>query len=135
MRATEPALAGRVFFTGARRRPDALAHLRAADVFAFASRTETQGLVLAEALTAGLPAVAVDAPGVRDSVRDGIDGLIVGADPASTVPARMAEALVALALDEGLRHSMSRRAGEDAERFDLGRRIDEVEELYRSVRI
>jgi glycosyltransferase involved in cell wall biosynthesis len=72
---------------------------------------------------------------VRDSVRDGIDGLIVGSDPASTVPARLAEALVALALDEGLRESMARRAREDAERFDLRRRIEEVEELYRSVRV
>ena len=134
MRATEPGLAGRVFFTGARKRPDALAHLRAADMFAFASRTETQGLVLAEALTAGLPAVAVDAPGVGDSVRDGIDGLIVQSDPVSTVPARMAEALVGLALCEGLRLSMARRVREDAERFDLRRRIVEVEELYRSVR-
>jgi glycosyltransferase involved in cell wall biosynthesis len=134
MRATEPALSGRVFFTGALKRPDALARLRAADLFAFASRTETQGLVLAEALTAGLPAVAVDAPGVRDSVRDGIDGRIVGADPAATVPPRMAEALVDLALDDELRRSMARRASEDAERFDLALRIDEVEELYRSVR-
>jgi 1,2-diacylglycerol 3-alpha-glucosyltransferase len=133
-RASEPALAGRVLFTGALKRPDALAHLRAADVFAFASRTETQGLVLAEALTAGLPAVAVDAPGVRDSVRDGIDGRVVGADPAASVPARMAEVIVDLALDDELRRSMARRASEDAERFDLGRRIDEVEDLYRSVR-
>ncbi len=134
MRATEAALAGRVFFTGALGRTDALAHLRAADLFAFASHTETQGLVLAEALTAGLPAVAIDAPGIRDSLRDGIDGRIVGADPAETVPARMAEALVALALDEDLRRTMARRASADAERFDLGRRIGEVEELYRSVR-
>ena len=134
MRATEPALAGRVFFTGALKRPDALAHLRGADLFVFASRTETQGLVLAEALTAGLPAVAVEAPGVRDSVRDGVDGRIVAADPAATRPARLAEALVDLALNDELRRAMARRASEDAERFDLGRRIDEVEELYRSVR-
>ena len=56
----------------------------ASDLFAFASRTETQGLVLAEALAAGLPAVAVEGPGVADSVRDGVDGRIVPAEPAAT---------------------------------------------------
>ena len=134
MRATESALAGRVFFTGALKRTDALAHLRAADLFVFASRTETQGLVLAEALTAGLPAIAVDGPGVRDSVRDGVDGQIVSAGPAATLPVRMADALLALGSDAEQRRSMARRAREDATRFDLARRIDEVEELYRSVR-
>ncbi len=34
----------------------------AMDVFAFASQTETQGMVLTEAMAAGLPVVAVDAP-------------------------------------------------------------------------
>jgi len=37
-----------------------------ADVFAFASASETQGLVLAEALAAGLPVVAVDGPVTRE---------------------------------------------------------------------
>jgi glycosyltransferase involved in cell wall biosynthesis len=37
-----------------------------ADAFAFASRSETQGLVLVEALAAGAPIVAVDTPQTRD---------------------------------------------------------------------
>ena len=46
----------------------------AMDVFAFASRSETQGLVLAEAMSAGIPVVALDAPGVREVVRDEWNG-------------------------------------------------------------
>jgi 1,2-diacylglycerol 3-alpha-glucosyltransferase len=44
------------------------------DVFAFASQSETQGIVLVEAMAAGAPVVAVDASGVREVVRDGVNG-------------------------------------------------------------
>ena len=43
-----------------------------ADLFTFASVTETQGLVLIEAMAAGLPVVAVRAFGVEDMVDDGV---------------------------------------------------------------
>jgi len=46
----------------------------AMDVFAFASLVETQGMVIAEALAAGVPVAAVDAPGVRDVVVDRVNG-------------------------------------------------------------
>ncbi len=43
----------------------------AADVFVFASRTETQGLVLAEAMAAGLPVIALAAMGTADILESG----------------------------------------------------------------
>ena len=49
----------------------------AMDVFAFASLSETQGLVLIEAMAAGLPVVALDAPGVRDVVEDYHNGRLL----------------------------------------------------------
>lgn len=49
---------------------------RAADLFVFASMTETQGLVLLEAMSVGTPIVAVDAMGVSDLQADGRGGLI-----------------------------------------------------------
>lgn len=58
--------------------------LHAMDLFAFASTSETQGMVLTEAMAAGLPVVALDAPGAREVVRDGINGrLLQAATPAS----------------------------------------------------
>ncbi|MBC8506383.1 MAG: glycosyltransferase [Anaerolineales bacterium] len=51
-------------------------YLAAADCFAFASITETQGLVTLEAIAAGLPVVAVDATGTSDIVQDGIEGFV-----------------------------------------------------------
>lgn len=49
----------------------------AMDVFAFASYSETQGLVLVEAMAAGTPVVALDAPGVREVVIDQCNGRLV----------------------------------------------------------
>ena len=43
---------------------------RAADVFVFASRTETQGLVLLESLALGLPVVSTAVLGTKEVLRD-----------------------------------------------------------------
>ena len=51
--------------------------LHAMDVFAFASRSETQGMVLTEAMAAGVPVVGLDAPGVREVVRDRHNGRLL----------------------------------------------------------
>ncbi len=49
----------------------------AMDVFAFASLSETQGIVLIEAMAAGVPVVALDAPGARDVVEDYHNGRLL----------------------------------------------------------
>jgi len=50
---------------------------KAMDVFAFASKSETQGMVIAEAMAAGNPVVALDAPGAREMVKDRHNGRLV----------------------------------------------------------
>jgi len=47
-----------------------------ADTFVLPSYVETFGVVLIEAMAAGLPILTTDAPGCRDVVRDGIDGTL-----------------------------------------------------------
>ncbi len=47
------------------------------DVFAFSSHSETQGMVITEAMAAGAPVVALDAPGVRDVVQNGVNGILL----------------------------------------------------------
>ena len=49
-----------------------------ADCFVFPSVTETQGLVILEAMAAGLPVVAVKAFGVADMISSGQDGVLTG---------------------------------------------------------
>lgn len=69
-----------VVFTGAVSY-DSLADVyHSADLFVFSSMTETQGLVLIEAMAAGLPVVAVRAFGVQNMVDHMVNGILTGED-------------------------------------------------------
>ncbi|CFX58459.1 Glycosyl transferase, family 1 [Syntrophomonas zehnderi OL-4] len=69
-----------VIFTGALPFETLVDVYHSADLFVFASLTETQGLVVTEAMAAGLPVVAVRASGVQDMVDDGLDGILTNED-------------------------------------------------------
>jgi glycosyltransferase involved in cell wall biosynthesis len=60
--------ANQVSFSGALEQSQLGAYYRNADALVFSSLTETQGLVLVEALAHGLPVVAVDCPVTRETV-------------------------------------------------------------------
>jgi glycosyltransferase involved in cell wall biosynthesis len=81
--AAELGVAERITFTGALPFSDVPAYMRTADLFSFASVTETQGLVTIEAMAAGLPVVAVDGTGTRDIVENGVQGYLAANDPAA----------------------------------------------------
>lgn len=60
--ATELGVDKNVVFAGQVANAEARKHYSGSDLFVFASQTETQGLVLGEAMSAGLPIVALDSP-------------------------------------------------------------------------
>jgi glycosyltransferase involved in cell wall biosynthesis len=120
----------RITFLGVRAHEALPQCYQAADLFLFASETETQGLVLAEAAASGLPAVAVSAPGADEVVRDGDTGLLTKGDPAA-----LAEAAVGLLLDGARRRSMAERARLVAEQaFDVRLQIDRTLAVYGEAR-
>jgi glycosyltransferase involved in cell wall biosynthesis len=86
---------------------------RAMDVFAFASKSETQGMVVAEAMAAGLPVVALNASGVREVVRDGTNGYLL---PANASAEAFAEAL-ARCSEPGKRAELAKGAHSTAGEF------------------
>ncbi len=49
-----------------------------ADLFLFTSSIDTQALVLAEAMAGSTPVLALDGPGQRDIIKQGINGYILG---------------------------------------------------------
>jgi len=91
-----------------------------ADLCVLPSRTETCGLVALEALASGLPVVAADAGGFRESVTHGRTGFLVPPDDARG----FAAAIARLVLDAGLRRRMS----EDARLAAVARGADEENE-------
>jgi glycosyltransferase involved in cell wall biosynthesis len=116
----------RVHFAGVRAHESLATWYQAADLFLFASETETQGLVLAEAAACGLPAVAVSAPGCDEVVRDGETGILTKSDPAA-----LAEAAIGLLLDGDRRRAMGARARHIAEQaFDVTLQITRTLDVY-----
>lgn len=85
----------------------------AADVFAFASLTETQGLVLLEAMTLGLPVVAIAAMGTRDILAEGKGALVASASEQD-----FAAKLMRVLEDAPLRAALARQATEFAATWD-----------------
>jgi len=78
--AEELGIAPYVIFTGHLPRERLIDLYRQATLFVFASKTETQGIVLVEAMMAGTPPVALGEMGVLDVVASGERGLLVGED-------------------------------------------------------
>ncbi|MBF0625201.1 MAG: glycosyltransferase family 4 protein [Magnetococcales bacterium] len=100
---------------------------RAADLFVFPSLVETFGIVLVEAMAAGLPVITTDAPGCRDVVRGGRDGVLV---PPGR-PEALARAMGDLARDERLRAHWADRSRHRAADFSWDRVVEEYVGLYR----
>ncbi len=97
----------------------------AMDAFAFASTSETQGLVLAEAMTAGVPVVALDAPGAREVVRDYVNGRLL---PRPEIR-RFSQALMWIA-HHADRRRLRTAARQTAELFSAERSCQRLVELY-----
>jgi len=125
-RAHDASVGDRVSFVGAKPRETLPDYYRAASLFCFASQTETQGLVLAEAHACGLPAVAVTGPGVDEVVRDGETGFLVKSDHRA-----LADAAIRLLRDPARRRAMGDRAREIATRqFNAERQTERIATLY-----
>lgn len=124
-------LSGRIRFTGVLVGEALIDAYAAMDVFAFSSHSETQGLVLAEAMAAEVPVVALDAPGVREVVRDGVNGRLLTADASSEA---FASALGELARrDPPALARMRGEARRTAETFSSDRSLDRTLQLYDDV--
>lgn len=100
----------------------------AADAFVFASRTETQGLVLLEAMAAGLPVVALAKMGTVDILGPGRGALVPDDNPSL-----FALALTRLLGDGELRRRLAADAATYAAEWSEERLAGRMAELYRQI--
>ncbi|MCB8969133.1 MAG: glycosyltransferase [Ardenticatenaceae bacterium] len=107
-------IAKRVEFVGRVPFEEMPAHLKAADIFCFASITETQGLVTLEAMAAGLPVTAVDATGTSDIVIHEENGLLTANDAQA-----LAAAIERVLDDEALAAQLREGATETAVSYEI----------------
>jgi glycosyltransferase involved in cell wall biosynthesis len=100
----------------------------AADVFVFASRTETQGLVLLEAMKLGVPVVSTAVMGTAEIMRDGRGGL-VAAEDATAFAAQIGRVLA----DPDLRQRLQQEARIKAREWSAPATAERMLALYESV--
>ena len=67
----------KIIFPGVIKKNEIKNYFAMADIFVYASKSETQGMIISEAMFAGLPIVALDASGVRDLVLSGETGKLI----------------------------------------------------------
>lgn len=117
-----------VTFVGAVPRPEVDKFYAAADLFVFASITETQGLVVQEAMTYGLPAIAVVGGGASSSIVDGVNGFIVKNDPDT-----FAQMALRVLHNDVLHARLSDQAQRSVRNQGVTQMCEEVVSVYRSV--
>lgn len=122
-RAREAGVMARTRFLGVLSRDELPDLYASADLFLMPSTTETQGLVLAEALAAGAFVIAADAPQNRDVL--GTVGRLI-----PPTPEAFAEAFRRMAATDPPDAREPRRA---ALQFSIGLQIDRMEALYESL--
>jgi glycosyltransferase involved in cell wall biosynthesis len=111
-------------FVGHIQAEDMPAVYRDADVFAFSSTSETQGLVVWEALAAGAPVVAVDDPAF-ECVKNGINGFLVAKKEKD-----FAQKISEIVLDREFQSRLSKNAVEGSGEFSVATTVDKLENVY-----
>ncbi|MCX5678133.1 MAG: alpha/beta fold hydrolase [Candidatus Omnitrophica bacterium] len=103
----------------------------AMDLFAFASLSETQGIVLIEAMAAGAPVVALDAPGARDVVEDRKNGRLLNEMDQQTYTDAL---LSVLSSSPEESKTMKQAARTTAQKFTINASATRMLEIYEDAR-
>ena len=125
-----PSLRPDVLFVGAVAEGDKARYHASADVYVAPNTGgESFGIVLLEAMAAGLPVVASDIPGFRSVVTDGVEGRLVPPGDA----AALATSLDALFVNDKLRQAMAAQGRRSAAGYDWGVVTARLTDVYHHV--
>jgi len=120
-------ISDRVIFAGVTREVEK--YYMAADIFAMPSRFDTFGLVVLEAMAAGLPVIITRSVGARDFVEHGVTGFVLSENPS------VSEMIVSLAflMKREKRLQMGANGRKVAIRHSWDNVADRMADLYRSL--
>lgn len=118
-------------FAGIQRGQALVNAYHAMDAFVFASKSETQGIVLVEAMAAALPVVALDAPGVREVVKDRANGRLLMEESVKKYTAAL---LWCASRSASQWNSVKKGALETAETFSMDLCAEKALKVYEGLR-
>lgn len=121
----------RVHFIGRLQGQELINAYSSADLFVFASKTETQGMVVAEAMAGGTPAIALDADGVRHLIRDQSNGLLLDSTASDD---DFAQGILHAVDNRDQLKGWSRAARKTAQGMDMSVQAERLLQLYRSLK-
>lgn len=99
-----------------------------ADVFVFASKTETQGIVILEAMASGLPVVTIYDDAYTDIITDGVTGLLVKGSPSL-----FAKRVSSLLQNPQLQQTLSANARKIVDAYSVHTIAVQLEALYQDL--
>lgn len=117
-----------VTFLGEVTREQVFQVLRLADAMLFTSVVETQGLVMLEGMSMGLPVIAADSPTARELVCDGTHGYVVPSDPTE-----IADAIERMAHNRHVGAAMAQAARQKSAEFHPELLAQRLARLYREL--
>lgn len=100
--------------------------LQKADIYVHSALYEPFGLVLLEAMAAGLPVVCLDGGGNRDIIEEGKNGFMVNEQN----PELFAEIIIQIISNNEFYQAMSKYANGYAKKYDIKEYVDKLIEIY-----
>jgi len=120
----------RMHFTGILKGKEKIDAYHAMDVFVFASKSETQGIVLNEAMASGVPIIGLDAPGVREVIQDGVNGYLIFEEDKILFSEKLEQLYN---MEKSQKESFRNNARATAGDFDYKKSVQKTLDLYQKV--
>ncbi|MCD4745586.1 MAG: glycosyltransferase [Bacteroidales bacterium] len=117
-----------VFFTGHIKKEEVISLFQASDIFIFSSLTETQGIVLIEAIISGLPVVAIKSNGIEDIVQNGENGILT----VNSVD-EFSKSVLQIINNDELRGKLSNKANFYAKNYSIELWVEKIIKLYNNL--
>jgi glycosyltransferase involved in cell wall biosynthesis len=119
---------GKIFFLGYIEYNEIPNIYKGADVFVFFSETETQGMVVLEAMSSGVPVLAIKDRVFTEVIENGKDAILIEKNEET-----FNKNLKKLFKDENLRLKLSQNARKKALKFSLDEMTNKFENLYKEL--